>query len=126
MFDSMWLRLKTFRRNAGLLNAAGLTTVALLFTLGTVGVLISDKPLRPLVCFWPMVAISWLLRGAIIHHARAVAKVLPVGWVLIIVNVFLRPTAGWFPGDDWVMFSFVGAYCGTMFWLWSDPRIVRL
>lgn len=113
---SVWRSLTLFRRNAGLFASASFATVAVLVTLAGAEAIIHGRYAEAILVFWPMVALSWVLRWTLLGLAVRYGNALRYVAVAIGVAYITRPKGGWFPGDDWIMISMIALYFGLIFW----------
>ncbi|MGP1347200.1 MAG: hypothetical protein ACTS3F_11120 [Phycisphaerales bacterium] len=89
---------------------------------GSMNVLVGGLVLASVVCFvLPLAAI-----GVMARHAARTARVLRLVQFVIIGTVLLewtgRLTLGW--SGDVALVCVVAAFAGTVFWLFSDPRVL--
>jgi hypothetical protein len=112
----VWRRLTLFHRNVGVFTSATFATVAVLVTVAGVQAIVAGRYLEPILVFWPMVAVSWLVRwtlfGVMLKHGGVLRPVA----VLVGLAYIFRPKSGWFPGDEWLMISVIALYFGLIFW----------
>lgn len=113
---SVWRRLKLFRRNAGLFTSATFATVAILVTLSGVATVMSGSYTDPILLFWPVVAFSWVIRWKLLELAVRYSNAMRYLAALVGIAYVLRPKAGYFPGDEWIMLSVIALYFGLIFW----------
>lgn len=119
----MKMRLLTFWRAAGPVQAVLFGAAAVFFLVVCGSLAVRGRFAEPLmavpVCFFA----AWVLRDLLIRFARPMLRVMQAAWLVMMVSVFFRPTSGWFPGDEWVIFPVLGLYLGGYFWMMSDLRV---
>ena len=118
------MRFKTFWRAAGPVQSVMFCVVMAIFTLGCAAALAKGRYADPILMFPGCFLVAWLFRDLLIRFARPIMRTMQVVWVMMIVSAFLRPAAGWFPGDEWVIFPALGLYLGAYFWMMSDLRVL--
>lgn len=123
---SVWQKLRTFRKNAGLFGSATLTTVAVIFTVGGVTAVLSGQYIDSMLIFWPIVCLTWPLRWRLFLLFHKLGRGSRYFGALLVIATIMRPTGGWFPGDDWILFSLFATYYGFGLWLLSESIEIDL
>lgn len=113
-------RVKLFWLAAGPLGAILFALVFAFFAYASVLAIRAQAWDSGTVAFIPAFLLAGLVHRALIPWIGPLMHAMRVFWGLIVINAILRPQAGWFAGDEWVIFPAVGFYLGCYFWLLSN------